>query len=638
MKRFLILLIVTIACAPGSDSDKGPDEIESISPSARLATVEMLNDDLAARRHPSDGGGRAWLEDPQPVVTVSEPRTYHIIYEAGPLGIDDGGMVFLLVSPFWGWSEPQVSNPERPGYTEVSCDAQGVELEAIRLDSYLLGISIGGRTLIEGETIHIFYGFGSIGAQADQFAESESPLWIAVDGDGDGVRKVLPQPPTVRVVAARAAQIVLSLPSIVRPGETARLTIAILDTAGNAGVDFTGSITMKGEPDVPGLQRSIHFASSDLGKSAIDIPVPAAGEFRIAAHGPGDLSGESNPALVAATGSKIYWCDLHGHSGLSDGTGTPTDYLSYARDVAGLDAVALTDHDHWGITFLDSDDRMWQRISDATSAFHAPGRFVTFLGYEWTSWIHGHRHVLYFADEGTVYSSIDPAFDTPAELWHALEGSLAMTFAHHSAGGPVATNWEYEPDPRFETVTEIVSVHGSSEAMDSPHPIYSAVPGNFARDTLDLGYQLGFIGSGDSHDGHPGLAHLGSPTGGIAAIIADELTRESLHEALKARRCYATNGPRIILRFAVNGKPMGSSISIGPDNTASIVIVAHGTAAIDRIDLIRSGEIIASHPGDGSREAALSSVLTDIESGEYVYTRVVQSDEGAAWSSPVFFD
>ena len=27
---------------------------------------------------------------------------------------------------------------------------------------------------------------------------------------------------------------------------------------------------------------------------------------------------------------------------------------------------------------------------------------MTILGYEWTSWVHGHRHVLYFGDEGEV--------------------------------------------------------------------------------------------------------------------------------------------------------------------------------------------------------------------------------------------
>ena len=126
-----------------------------------------------------------------------------------------------------------------------------------------------------------------------------------------------------------------------------------------------------------------------------------------------------------------------------------------------------------------------------------------------------------------------------------------MTFAHHSAGGPIATNWAYPPDPVLEPLTEVVSVHGSSEAADSPDLIYSPVPGNFVRDVLDRGFELGFVGSGDSHDGHPGLSQIASGTGGLAAILSEDLTREGVLEALRARRTYATNGPRILLHASL---------------------------------------------------------------------------------------
>jgi len=103
-------------------------------------------------------------------------------------------------------------------------------------------------------------------------------------------------------------------------------------------------------------------------------------------------------------------------------------------------------------------------------------------------------------------------------------------------------------------VTEIASVHGSSEAEDTPRKVYASVPGNFVRDVLQRGYRLGFVGSGDSHDGHPGLVHLGnSGSGGLAAILADDATREAVHAALCARRVYATNGPRIFLNVTLDG-------------------------------------------------------------------------------------
>ena len=103
---------------------------------------------------------------------------------------------------------------------------------------------------------------------------------------------------------------------------------------------------------------------------------------------------------------------------------------------------------------------MWAEIKAQVEAFHEPGRFVTLLGFEWTSWIHGHRHVVYFEDEGEVISSVDPETETPRQLWDRLRGRKALTYAHHSAGDPVPTNWSFRPDPELEPVTEIMSVHG----------------------------------------------------------------------------------------------------------------------------------------------------------------------------------
>jgi hypothetical protein len=357
---------------------------------------------------------------------------------------------------------------------------------------------------------------------------------------------------------------------------------------------------------------------------------------RVRAVGPGGLAAESNPLFVDPHAPRLLWADLHGHSSLSDGTGTPEDFYRYARDVAGLDVAALTDHDHWGIPFLDESPALWREIGAAAARFHEPGRFVTLLGFEWTNWVHGHRHVLYFEDEGPLLSSLDEATDDPAELWRALRGRPALTFAHHSAGGPVATNWAFAPDPVLEPVTEVASVHGSSEALDAPVLIHEPVPGNFVRDALGKGYRLGFVGSGDSHDGHPGLAHLASPSGGLAAVFAREPTREAVLAALRARHCYATNGPRIYLRASLGGRPMGSEVPPGSQRLRAAVLAP---GDLERVDVVRGPGVafaLRLAEDDARREASLEETLDDLRPGEAVYVRVVQRDGGAAWSSPFF--
>jgi hypothetical protein len=623
------------AAAPAAPAPAAPASPDA-PPGARLDLVEVLRADRAAPRHPADGAGRAWIEGEARAVAL-EPGRWTIVYEAGPEGVAVGGAVYLMTSPFWGWSTPQTRAPAVHGYTEVTTDAAGVTLETANPDVQLLEVRIGGRPLARGERIRMDFGAGEAGAGADRFAERGERFWIAVDGDGDGTRRILDGSPTLDIAPNAPARLELTLPSTARPGEPVRLVAAVLDAAGNTGVAWTGAVEVELPDGLDGPSR-IALAPADLGRKTVTYTARRPGVLRLRARA-GELAAESNP-LEVGDGPRVLWADLHGHSNFSDGTGTPEDWFRYARDVAGLDVAALTDHDHWGVRFLDSTPELWDEIRRQVARIHEPGRFVSLLGYEWTSWIHGHRHVLYFGDDGPVVSSLDEATDDPRELWTALAGREALTFAHHSAGGPIPTNWAIPPDPAFEPVTEVASVHGSSEALDAPHLIEAPVAGNTVRDALDRGYRLGFVGSGDGHDGHPGLTHVASATGGVAAILAEDATREAVLAALRARRTYATNGPRVLLRAELAGRPMGSAIAAAElaGGAAELLLRVVAPGEIASVDVVRSGRVVESLPGDGRRELDLRDRLRGLRAGEYVYVRVVQVGGGAAWTSPWFID
>jgi hypothetical protein len=635
-----------VACGPGAESAPGAASAPAAAserggpPTAHWDIVDDLRQAQATVPHPADGGGRAWLESAEPEHPRASTRgRFRIGFEVGPQGIATGGGVYLQVSPFWEWSTPQVSDPQSEGYTEVRCDAPDVELEPQTLGPQLLGVLNRGRALAPGERIEIDYGAGPAGAATDRFAERGSRFWVSVDGDGDGFRKLVADSPSIDIAAGAPARLVVHVPGTARPGESVPISLAVLDAAGNSGVDFAGELSLASTtPGVLEVPERVRLGAEDAGVLRTLATAHAAGLAWVVATGPDGLEARSNPILVAQDGPRILWADLHGHSALSDGTGTPEEYLRYARDVAALDVIALTDHDHWGMVFLDESRENQQRIFEATERFNAPGSFVAISGYEWTSWIYGHRHVLRFDGEVQVISSLDPATETPQQLWRALEGQAALTFAHHSAGGPIAIDWTIPPDPRFEPVTEIASVHGSSESPDTPLPIYDAVANNWVRDALARGYRLGFVGSGDSHDGHPGLPQLASPTGGMAAIFTEERTRDAVLAALRARRTYATNGPRILLRAALGSHPMGTVAPVAEGATLdeSLFVQVAGTGPIARVEIVRSGAVVDGVDGEGRLEIAFDRPVTGLRAGEYVYVRVVQQDQGAAWSSPVY--
>jgi hypothetical protein len=650
-----------------------PDDWEEqhpvLSPNAKL---EAHFESLAGRQitpNPADGGGQAWLESVTAIDPGGEPQTWRrgenprarpmvpagslqrieLSFEVGPHGIDEGGRIFVMPEPFWSWGEAQVSDPN--GFGFVTATARNGDFELIP-DSLGPAFEVAGRALETGERIDIVVGAGPRGIRVDEYAERGSEILIAVDADGDGSRRWLAASVQLDITARAGVRIVAYGPAEVAPGNPIEVSVAIVDANGNRarwpGGPSDESGLMKGifaieVIDGPtrtdlGLSETVTSHSRPDDSHRIRFSAPNREDtIRLSVQGLGTLTGLAttvNPILVRDSPRRLVWGDLHGHSQMSDGTGTPDDYFSYARDIARLDVIALTDHDHWSVRPLDEYPKLAESILQSALKFHEPGRFVTIPGYEWTNWLHGHRHVLYFDDQAPIFSAIDPATDRPDELWDALRGRPALTFAHHSAGEPVATNWFYPPDPELEPLTEISSVHGMSEAADAPLPVRGAIPGNFVRDALLAGYRLGFVGSGDSHDGHPGLAHLVSGQSGLAAIFTESLDRPALFDAMKQRRTFATNGIRPFMEVFIDETFMGSTLPEADDDH-TLRVRYEATAPIERVDLVRSGRIASLEDGD-SFSLEFERKIPRLQPGEFHYVRIIQEDGGVAWSSPIF--
>ena len=668
------LFIGLAACggdAQRADRGAAPSEPElrpELRPeTARWPQVEAFQSDLAATRHPGDGGGAARLVmEPDRIFAGGDVRLL-IELEIGEHGIAPGGAITFMPEPFWGWSTPQHDRDDLPGYTDVTvAGAAGATLQAETFggaEAGMLILRVEGDALAAGDVVTLDYGAGTRGARADRYAGRDARLWIGVDADGDGVRALVDSSPSVDVLPRGPERLVLLGPSVIRPGEDARFSVSVLDGWANSAPRTADGSIVRGEVRIDGLPADWKgpelVALGDGGSASFTVmageALPASVRLRAAFNvdvevdedadsGRVTLRATANPAWVTGDAPRILWADLHGHTGLSDGTGSVEDYVTYGRDVARLDVIALTDHDHFGPVFLDASPDRWAEIQAVQTAFHRDASFVTVPGFEWTSWIHGHRHVLRFDEGGKLLSSLDERYDNPAKLWDALRGTPSITVAHHSSGHPVPVNWTFGADPELEPVTEVISVHGTSESRDVPGGGPRAVSGSraglFVRDQLERGLRLGFIGSGDSHDGHPGLAHLSpsygwrpggaagrelSGTGGIAAIYSSELTRASVLAALRSRATYATSGPRI----AVAAEVTDGSIDLRVAGTAPIAVMdrvsSEGEPRVRRIGLPASNALDArvTVPGPSGAE-------------DYCYIRIVQTDGAAAWVGPFF--
>ncbi len=604
--------------------------------------------ELAGEASPSDGKGTASLEASGPAV-AGAPGTWTITYTAAGEGIAVGGGVVLQVSPFWQWSPPQDRFPEYPGYTTVSCSDPAVRLELSTGQHPFMVARVTEKELAAGETIRFVYGDTGGGSSpggaaiADRYAEHGETFFIKVDGDGDEYFSPIAEHPTVDVAAGPPVGFFVTAESWVEQGGTVQVTASALDRVWNRAAQYRGRVELDLPPGlelVSGPEGP--FTEAEAGARVFTLRALEEGLFHVTARDPDGRLGEGGSNTIFCgemlNEYRLYWGDLHGHSRLSDGSGSPEDYYAYARDVAGLHVSVLTDHDGHGILPLDTTPALFEQIRQTTEAFNEPGRFVTFPGYEWTNWIYGHKHVLYLnPEEAEIFSFRDPDNDEPTELWSSLQGKTAMTLSHHVGGGPIACDWDHH-NPELERLVEIASIHGISEYYGGPRSVYRPVEGAFAQDALARGYRLGMIGSGDSHNSHPGTRDVSAATHGLAGIYATGLTREEIWEALHSRRVFATAGQRIVVNFLVNGEMMGGEIAVSdPGEPRLIMGLAVGTAGVETIEVLKNNRVLYAERGEGELLRRFAAVdETPAVDGDYYYLRVTLVDGEQAWSSPVW--
>ncbi len=293
----------------------------------------------------------------------------------------------------------------------------------------------------------------------------------------------------------------------------------------------------------------------------------------------------------------LYWGDLHNHCGISYGFGSLENALNNAR--VHLDFCAITGHAMWpdmisrnpetaflvdfhreGFAKLrDNWPQVQKRINEANTS-----DFVTFQSYEMHSSLYGDRHFLSpDSDFPLIYR------DSPDALVHDC-GHRSIAVPHHIGYTPGyrGISWDLY-NPAVSPIVEVVSKHGAAMREDGPFPYYHDMGPLDAHNTvaegLKRGFRFSFVGSTDHHAGFPG-----SWGDGLAAVYANEKSRESIWESLLAGHCYAVNADRIRCSFTLNHSMMGDMLSA--DNR-HVLLHAEGDAPIEFATISRNGQKIA---------------------------------------------
>ncbi len=367
----------------------------------------------------------------------------------------------------------------------------------------------------------------------------------------------------------------------------------------------------------------------------------------------------SNPINVGQVFShhNVYWGDLHSHSENSkDGAGAAETAFRYARDVSVLDFYALTDHgagdwgpdgSYWeGLTA-----REWQENIALVEQYHEPGAFVTLLACEWSGQASYGHHNIFFRDlEGMPFG--EDQYKKLEQVWSLLQKGEAFTVPHHTGivwpgGSSPYVDWQAHRDDTLRPAIEIYSLWGSSEYLHNSMSYehyhlrnFGSHDGrNYARDAWDLGHYVGSVGGSDDHNAKPGQAH-----GGLTAVLATQLDRDTIFDAILQRRTYATTGERILLSFTIDGRSMGERFQLADRSSPEIRVRVAGTDHLEFVELVKydgkSWSVVLREEPD-VKQTEINLTDEEFTRSALYYVRVKQRNivhnrEVRAWSSPIW--
>lgn len=530
---------------------------------------------------------------------VSHTGTWILAYTVGTFGIDDGGSMIITRRAMSDATIPQCDFPGNPGYTTASTTGPA-KLQVSYDNRYWIRpyrgaivVRIYDGSLAPGDRITVTLGDtrdGSPGWTLQTFPETDHTFRVLVDSFGTREYYPLATHPSITIVPGTAARLDAVLPSTVRPGQEAPLCIRVLDAWDNPLNDFKGEITVHVDPPDTGWSRV--FCLKQGVQHAGPLCFSEEGTYRLSLTS-GDLSGVSNPMTVSNNVRPLCWGDMHGQTEDTVGTGSVEEYFRFARDKALMNVTSWQGND-FQVT-----DETWREVCTQTKRFYEPGRFVTFLGYEWSGLTPagGDHNILYLKDDQFIHrSSHWQIHDGSSEatdrypisaLWVTFRGrDDVLAIAH--VGGRYANLDNY--DPELMRLVEIHSHHGTFEWL--------------AEDALRRGYIVGFVGQSDDHSGRPGLSAPLRPRsrdfatfdvyGGYTAILAPELTREVIWKALRARHCYATSGRRILLSVSSGLYSMGDVIE--EPHPVDLAVRVAGTAPLLDVEIRRNDQILHRYP------------------------------------------
>ena len=279
----------------------------------------------------------------------------------------------------------------------------------------------------------------------------------------------------------------------------------------------------------------------------------------------------SASCIGSRAADEVFFGNLHSHTSYSDGVSTPDVAYAHARDVAHVDFLAITEHNHLtGATRIGSHPELYSgaiptSLISTAGRFNNDGHFVAIYGQEFSS-IESGNHANVF-EVGEVIRSVD----VPSGQWNTLfntwlpthldsTGQPAIMLLNHPATTDSPNSVEYGIDD-FANLGSWLAALDKHVALiniiNGPSHAGETGPGRPSESEflryLAIGLHVAPTADQDNHQ--PNWGDAARPR---TAIIAPSLTKANILAAMRSRHVYASQDPNLKIIATVNGRLMGT--------------------------------------------------------------------------------
>ncbi|MDD5307893.1 MAG: hypothetical protein PHU25_11285 [Deltaproteobacteria bacterium] len=336
-------------------------------------------------------------------------------------------------------------------------------------------------------------------------------------------------------------------------------------------------------------------------------------------------SGPSQSGCIEGTFLPFHG-NLHAHTGASDGTGSATEAFAYARDSGHLDVMAVTDHLEQLYTVVGTPSGKLEACQNAADAVTVDGTYVALCGFEYTSGYGiagstGHNNV-FFANG--LFPWLQPDFH---DFYNTVRNPSACPDCVVQFNHPLdeaSMHWNhFQYDAAVDAKMNLFEFNGTGPTFDT---LFQA---------LDKGWHVSPTNNEDNH-----AVDWGTKGGGRTGLWLADLSRDSVHAAMKERRTFMTRDNDATIRLMAQTTCwMGSILSGYP--SVSFDVEAWDSEAGDgfsTIELFGPGKTLLQTMDCAGADTCSGSYDLGVSGATYVVARANQADGDFLVSAPVWVE